>query len=148
MLSCNLHIITCNQFPSFLTGPDDYIPMTTVVTFDPQPDGLSIPQCVNIQVVNDEVLEIAEMFFVDLESSNPDVAVDISTNRAMVVIMNDDSMRHFLSRIIYNFIYSLLNLQALKLALSRQRTMCWKVRLIGKCALYWQMALKFQYQSR
>ena len=63
-----------------------------MVTFDPQPNGLTAQQCTNIQIINDNILEAAEMFFVDLESSTPDVSVDIFVNRAMVVIMNDDSM--------------------------------------------------------
>lgn len=80
------------QNDGLLSGSNDYITTNNVVTFDPQSNGLSAQQCINIQIINDNILEAVEMFFVDLESSNPDVSVDISANRAMVVIMDDDSM--------------------------------------------------------
>lgn len=66
--------------------------MSEVVTFDPQPDGQSAPQCINIQIADDGVLEAEEMFFVVLESTNPDVSPDPSANNATVMILNDDSM--------------------------------------------------------
>lgn len=72
--------------------PDDYISMSEVRTFDPQPDGQSTPQCINIQITDDSVLEAEEMFFVELQSTNPDVSPDPSASNATVVILNDDSM--------------------------------------------------------
>ena len=65
--------------------------MNDVVTFDPQPDGQSAPQCINIQITDDSVLEAEEMFFVELQSTNPNVSPDASANNATVVILNDDS---------------------------------------------------------
>ncbi len=76
---------------------DDYISMSEVVTYDPQPDGQSAPQCINIQITNDITLEAEEMFFVELQSTNPDVSPDPSANNATVVILDDDSTLKFLS---------------------------------------------------
>ena len=65
--------------------------MSEEITFDPQPDGQSAPQCINIQITDDSVLEAEEVFFVELQSTNPNVSPDPSANNATVVILNDDS---------------------------------------------------------
>ena len=65
------------------------------VTFEPQPNGRFSPQCVDITITNDEVLEATEMFLIELQSTNPDVSPDPSANSAVVTIFDDDSMcRH------------------------------------------------------
>lgn len=66
--------------------------MSAVVTFDPQPGGQSAPQCINIQITDDNVLEAEEMFFVELQSANPSISPDPSANNATITILNDDSM--------------------------------------------------------
>ena len=88
------------------SGPDDYniISMSEVVTFDPQPDGQSAPQCINIQITNDNILEAEEMFLVGIQSTNPNVSPDPSANSTTVVIMNDDGMRN--SRIFFEENYA------------------------------------------
>ena len=66
--------------------------MSELVTFDPEPSGQSEPQCINIQITDDSTLEAEEIFFVELQSTNPNVTPDPSANNATVVILNDDSM--------------------------------------------------------
>ena len=66
--------------------------MSAAVIFDPQSDGQSASQCINIQITDDSVLEIDEMFFIELQSTNPDVSPDPFANNATVVILNDDRM--------------------------------------------------------
>lgn len=65
--------------------------MNNVVTFEPQPDGQSLPQCINIQIVNDDVLEGEEMFFVEIQNSNSAVSLNPLSSQATVVIVNEDS---------------------------------------------------------
>ena len=72
-------------------GPGDYVSTSEVVTFDPQPDGQSVPQCINVQITNDNILEAEEMFFVGLQSANPNVSQDPFADSSTVVITNDDS---------------------------------------------------------
>ena len=72
-------------------GPGDYVSTSEVVTFDPQPDGQSVPQCINVQITNDNILEAEEMFFVGLRSANPNVSQDPFADSSTVVITNDDS---------------------------------------------------------
>ena len=69
--------------------------MSVSVTFGPQPNGQSSPQCINVLITDDNTLEELEMFTVELQSTNPNVSPDPTTNRAMVVIMDDDSMSVF-----------------------------------------------------
>ena len=72
-----------------MAGPDDFTAANSVLTFENQPDGSSSPQCINIQITNDNVYEAVEMFEVELQSTN--VSPDPLASRAVVVIMNDDS---------------------------------------------------------
>ena len=72
-----------------MTGPDDYVAVNDVLTFEHQPDGTSSPQCISVQITNDNVYEAVEMFVVELQST--DVSPDPSADSAMVVIMNEDS---------------------------------------------------------
>ena len=60
-----------------------------MLSFENQPDGSSSPQCIDVQITNDNVYEAVEMFEVELQSN--DVSPDPSANRAVIVIMNDDS---------------------------------------------------------
>ena len=66
--------------------------MSELVTFDPEPNGQSAPQCINILITDDSTLEAEENFFVELQSTNPNVTPDLSANNATVVILDDDSM--------------------------------------------------------
>ena len=63
--------------------------MNDVLTFEHQPDGTSLPQCIGVQITNDNVYEAVEMFVVELQST--DVSPDPSADSAMVVILNEDS---------------------------------------------------------
>ena len=45
-------------------------------------------QCQVIQVISDTILEIDEIFFINLEVSDPDVLLE--NNTATVIIANDD----------------------------------------------------------
>ena len=49
-------------------------------------------ECLNIPIIDDEVLEATEMFTVELQSINPNVLASPSANSAMIVIMDNDSM--------------------------------------------------------
>lgn len=60
--------------------------------FQPQPEGQSTTQCLNIPIIDDEVLEATEMFTVELQSITPNVSASPSANSAMIVIMDNDSM--------------------------------------------------------
>ena len=73
----------------YFTGPDDFIAVNNELTFENQPDGSSSPQCVDVQITNDDIYEAEEVFVVELQSS--DVSPIPSADRAEIVIMNDDS---------------------------------------------------------
>ena len=66
--------------------------MSQLVTFQPLSGGLSSEQCITIQIVDDNVLEGVEMFFVEIQSTNADVSVDPLSNRAAIAVMNEDRM--------------------------------------------------------
>ena len=66
--------------------------MDTQLTFPPQPDGQPIPQCTDITIVNDAVLEAEEIFRVEVFSASQGVSPDPSENSAPVEIIDDDSM--------------------------------------------------------
>ena len=49
-------------------------------------------ECLTIPIIDDEVLEVTEMFTVELQSIDPNVLASPSANSAMIVIMDNDSM--------------------------------------------------------
>ena len=71
-------------------APGDYRAMSQLVTFQPLPGGLSSEQCIIVQIVDDAILEGVEMFFVEIQSTNTDVSLDPLSNRATIVVMNED----------------------------------------------------------
>lgn len=62
------------------------------ITFQPQPEGQSTTECLDIPIIDNNILEANEMFAVELQSTNPSVTTNSAANRAMVIIMDDDSM--------------------------------------------------------
>ena len=69
------------------TGPQDFTEVSnTEITF--QPSSVSVPQCREIQIEDDNVLENNETFQVILATS--DRAVDINLTTATVNILDDD----------------------------------------------------------
>ena len=68
-------------------GVEDYSPVSNIELLF-QPASASQPQCVDIQLVDDSVLENNETFLVTLSSS--DSAVLTNPNAATVTINNDD----------------------------------------------------------
>ena len=66
--------------------------MNTPLSFEPQLDGQSTPQCVAVTIRNDEVLEANEMFTVEIQSLSLGVVPDPLASNSTIVIMNDDSM--------------------------------------------------------
>jgi hypothetical protein len=62
------------------------------LVFEPQPEGLSSTQCLDIPITDDEILEATDMFTVELQSVNPNVSASASANSAVIVIMDNDSM--------------------------------------------------------
>ena len=80
--------------------------MDVSVAFEPQPDGQSIPQCTDVIIVNDEVLEASEMLTVEIQNASQGVIPDPLASIATVIITDDDSM---------SLIYSLTQLISLLL---------------------------------
>ena len=76
----------------YTIDPSDYISVDDSVTFEPQPDGQSSPQCTNITIVNDELLEADENFMVDIQNPSLGVSSDPMASSATVTITNDDGM--------------------------------------------------------
>ena len=85
--------IMCHTFGMFyLIDPSDYMSEDISVTFDPQPDGLSSPQCTDIVIMNEELLEDDETFMVEIQNPSQGVTPDPLANSATVIITDDDSM--------------------------------------------------------
>lgn len=61
-------------------------------TFEPQQAGQSSTQCLNVLIIDDEILEETEMFTVELQSISPNVSASASANSAEIVIVDNDSM--------------------------------------------------------
>ncbi len=66
--------------------------MNSQLIFEPQPEGQSSTQCLDIPITDDEILEATEMLTVELQSINPNVSASASANSAVIVIMDNDSM--------------------------------------------------------
>ncbi len=64
----------------------DFFPVFDTLEFEPQD---SVPQCISIAVVVEDALEIEETFTVQLNTSEPDVAI-LSPSSSTVTISNDD----------------------------------------------------------
>lgn len=77
--------------PRDTTGVEDYAAVDTQLTFQPQPEGQTSMQCVDVPIVNDDILEANESFIVELRSDNPDIVADTSADSATIEIINDDS---------------------------------------------------------
>lgn len=75
-----------------IIDPNDYISADVSVTFEPQPDGQSSPQCTDIMIVNDEVLEGEETFAIEIQNPSEGVSPDPLASSATVIITDDDSM--------------------------------------------------------
>ncbi len=72
---------------SFHTGTSDYAPTNLQLIFQSQQP---VPACVNITILDDDVLEDIEEFTVVLSSN--DSAVVITRNTTTIFIPNADSM--------------------------------------------------------
>ena len=66
--------------------------MNFQLNFEPQLEGQSSTQCLNVPITDDNVLEATEMFTVELQSIGPNVSASASANSATIVIMDNDSM--------------------------------------------------------
>lgn len=66
--------------------------MDIQLTFPPQPDEQSPPQCSTVTIVNDNILEAEEMFLIEVLGVSPEVSPDPSASRATVEIIDDDRM--------------------------------------------------------
>ena len=75
-----------------LIDPNDYISADVSVIFEPQPDGQSSPQCTDIMIMNDELLEGDETFMVEIQNPSQGVSPDPLASSATVIIADDDSM--------------------------------------------------------
>ena len=76
------------MFHDLITAQDDYIPVSNMeLTFQPAPTPQ--PQCDDIQLENDNIVESDEIFRVILSSTDSAVVTD--PNTATVTISNDDS---------------------------------------------------------
>ena len=78
-------------------GTNDYTSADVLISFEPQPDGQSTPQCTDITIRDDEILEANEMFAVEIQSPSLGVLPDPLASSTTVVIMDDDSMSLIIS---------------------------------------------------
>ena len=74
-----------------ITDDTDYIPVSTVLTYQPSSFGEPIVQCTSIGITNDSIQESTENFFVRLQTS--DVAVNLTPGIAAVTVLDDDGMQ-------------------------------------------------------
>ena len=82
---CVIHLLLYT-----ILDPSDYISVDDSVTFEPQPDGQSSPQCIDIAIVNDDLLEGDEIFMVEIQNPSQGVSPDPMASSATVIITNDD----------------------------------------------------------
>lgn len=76
----------------YTIDPSDYMAVDDSVTFEPQPDGQSSPQCTDITIINDELLEDDEMFTVEIQNPSLGVSPDPLASSATVIVTNDDGV--------------------------------------------------------
>ena len=81
-------------FSSCFIGDSDYQPITQALTFQ-QTQKL---QCVNTTILDDQTLENAEVFFINLATTDLGIVFNISS--AAVTIGNDDGMFNEIESII------------------------------------------------
>lgn len=74
-----------------ITDDTDFIPVSTVLTYQPSSSGEPNVQCTSIGITNDSILESTENFFVRLQTS--DVAVNLTPGIAAVTVLDDDGMQ-------------------------------------------------------
>jgi len=67
----------------------DILPASVIALLLFQPETANQLQCTNITIINDMVLEVDEVFFVVLSSSEPRIIVN--PNTSIVTILDDDS---------------------------------------------------------
>lgn len=67
----------------------DILPASVIALRLFQPETANQLQCTNITIINDMVLEVDEVFFVVLSSSEPRII--INPNTSIVTILDDDS---------------------------------------------------------
>ncbi len=93
------HYLTshCNNISIFLlpvvvshcTANSDYNFTSVILTFQSGLQG-SDTQCTNLSIIDNNVLEDSEDFFVTLDSSDSDVRIDPDLDQASVVIIDND----------------------------------------------------------
>ena len=66
--------------------------MNSQLNFEPQSEGQSSTQCLDIPITDDEILEGTEIFMIELQSTTPNVSASASANSAVIEIMDNDSM--------------------------------------------------------
>ena len=74
--------------PLCIVDAMDFTSVTTQLTF--QPSQANVPQCEDVPIQEDIILETNESFTVELSTTDPDVILDPQS--ATVTIMDDDSM--------------------------------------------------------
>ena len=57
--------------------------------------------CINIEIINDNMVEITEQFFVNAASTSPDVIFNRGGNQVSVSIIDDDGNKLDLTIVIY-----------------------------------------------
>ena len=72
-----------------LAAPVDYIPISEVITFSSS----SIAQTIHVSIVNDQLLEIDEVFTVSLslEDESDRGRVQLNPSSASITVIDDDS---------------------------------------------------------
>ena len=72
------------------TAPGDYTTLVTELTFTAD-DGIGSVQCVNVTIIDDEILEPDQSFTVSLSSSDP---VVFGIDQASIVIGDNDGKKY------------------------------------------------------
>ena len=75
---------------TYVTAPDDYLPVITSVTI---PIGSTVgdpPECIDLTIVDDSTVEITEVFSIGLSVGDP--SVSISEDSALVNILDNDGI--------------------------------------------------------
>lgn len=75
----------------YIIDPSDFMSGNVSVTFEPQPDGQSSPQCTDITIIDDDLLEGDESFTIEIQNPSEGVSPDPLANSATVIIADDDS---------------------------------------------------------
>lgn len=78
----------------YIVDVNDYESVDVSVAFEPQLDGQPTPQCINVTIINNEILETSEMLTVEIQSPSQGVVPDPLASIATVTITDDDSMSY------------------------------------------------------